>query len=107
MKQGNGIGRIGMQVAVGCGIALGALTYLPSAAAQSKTLYVGMNGGVMERTYVDHVFPAFEKEKKVKVVVAPRPPPSKCSQSIVDRASPICTPRGVKASRRRARSVTG
>lgn len=71
MKQGNGIGRTGMKVVVGCGIALGALTYLPSAAAQSKTLYVGMNGGVMERTYVDHVFPAFEKENNVKVVVVP------------------------------------
>lgn len=42
-----------------------------SAFAQNKTLYIGMNGGTMEKTWVEHVFPAFEKENNVKVVVVP------------------------------------
>jgi len=41
------------------------------ACAQQKTLYVGMNGGVMEKTWTEHVFPAFEKEHNVKIVVVP------------------------------------
>lgn len=39
--------------------------------AQQKTLYVGMNGGDMERAFTQHVFPAFEKEHNVKIVVVP------------------------------------
>ena len=42
-----------------------------SAFAQSKTLYIGMNGGTMEKTYTEHVFGAFEKANNVKVVVVP------------------------------------
>ncbi|MBP2296203.1 ABC transporter substrate-binding protein [Azospirillum rugosum] len=42
-----------------------------TAAAQSKTLYIGMNGGTMEKTYTEHVFPAFEKATGAKVVVVP------------------------------------
>lgn len=42
-----------------------------SAMAQSKTLYIGMNGGTMEKTWVEHVFPAFEKQHNVKIVVVP------------------------------------
>jgi putative spermidine/putrescine transport system substrate-binding protein len=41
------------------------------ALAQSKTLYVGMNGGDYERTYTQAVFPAFEKANDVKIVVVP------------------------------------
>ncbi|UUZ67002.1 ABC transporter substrate-binding protein [Polaromonas sp. P2-4] len=41
------------------------------AMAQSKTLYIGMNGGTMERTFTEHVFGAFEKANDVKVVVVP------------------------------------
>jgi len=41
------------------------------AMAQTKTLYIGMNGGVMEKTWTEHVFPAFEKANNVKVVVVP------------------------------------
>lgn len=40
-------------------------------AAQTKTLYIGMNGGTMERAYVEGAFPAFEKAHGVKVVVVP------------------------------------
>ena len=39
--------------------------------AQTKTLYIGMNGGVMEKTWTENVFPAFEKANNVKVVVVP------------------------------------
>ena len=39
--------------------------------AQTKTLYIGMNGGIMEKTWTSHVFPAFEKANNVKVVVVP------------------------------------
>ncbi|WP_411877891.1 ABC transporter substrate-binding protein [Polaromonas sp. YR568] len=42
-----------------------------SAMAQTKTLYIGMNGGTMEKTYTEHVFGAFEKANNVKVVVVP------------------------------------
>ena len=41
------------------------------AMAQTKTLYIGMNGGTMEKTYTEHVFAAFEKANNVKVVVVP------------------------------------
>ena len=39
--------------------------------AETKTLYIGMNGGNMERTYTQFVFPPFEKANNVKVVVVP------------------------------------
>lgn len=42
-----------------------------NALAQQKTLYVGMNGGDMERAFTQHVFPAFEKANNVKIVVVP------------------------------------
>ena len=41
------------------------------AAAQTKTLYIGMNGGTMEKAYTQYVFPAFEKLHGAKVVVVP------------------------------------
>jgi len=39
--------------------------------SQTKTLYIGMNGGVMEKTWTEQIFPAFEKANNVKVVVVP------------------------------------
>ena len=39
--------------------------------AQTKTLYIGMNGGTMEKAYTQYVFPAFEKLHGAKVVVVP------------------------------------
>lgn len=42
-----------------------------SAHAETKTLYVGMNGGNLERTFTQAVFPAFEKANDVKIVVVP------------------------------------
>lgn len=48
-----------------------ALTASGIAHAQTKTLYIGMNGGTMEKAYTQYVFPAFEKANNVKVVVVP------------------------------------
>jgi putative spermidine/putrescine transport system substrate-binding protein len=42
-----------------------------TAGAQTKTLYIGMNGGTMEKAYTQYVFPAFEKLYGAKVVVVP------------------------------------
>jgi putative spermidine/putrescine transport system substrate-binding protein len=42
-----------------------------AACAETKTLYVGMNGGNFERTYSQAVFPEFEKANDVKIVVVP------------------------------------
>ena len=46
---------------------------LPAGAAfaQAKTLYIGMNGGTMEKTYSQYVFGEFEKQTGAKVVVVP------------------------------------
>ena len=53
------------------GVATMALAAAGSAFAQSKTLYVGMNGGNFEKTFTQAVFPDFEKANDVKVVVVP------------------------------------
>jgi len=51
---------------------LGALLLAAGTAhAATHTLYVGMNGGSMEKTYTEHVFKAFEKANDVKIVVVP------------------------------------
>jgi putative spermidine/putrescine transport system substrate-binding protein len=53
-------------------LAVGALALSAGlAGAQTKTLYIGMNGGSMEKTWTEHVFPAFEKANNAKVVVVP------------------------------------
>ncbi len=59
-------------------LALTGLSCLPLAAAllstpamAETTLYLGMNGGTMERLYADQVLPAFEKANNVKVVIVP------------------------------------
>ena len=47
------------------GAALAALSV--GAMAQQKTLYVGMNGGDMERAFTQYVFPDFEKANNIKM----------------------------------------
>ncbi|HMC46311.1 MAG TPA: ABC transporter substrate-binding protein, partial [Caballeronia sp.] len=39
------------------------------AQADTKTIYIGMNGGAMEKAYTSEVLPEFEKANNVKVVV--------------------------------------
>lgn len=53
------------------GAAALALCYATAVSAETKTLYVGMNGGNFERTYTQAVFPDFEKANDVKIVVVP------------------------------------
>jgi hypothetical protein len=57
-------------LAVTCAIA--ATLIASGAQAQTKTIYVGMNGGTMEKNYTASIFPDFEKANNVKVVVVPR-----------------------------------
>ena len=52
-------------------VAAAALAATGMAVAQTKTIYIGMNGGTMEKAYTQYVFPAFEKANNVKVVVVP------------------------------------
>ena len=53
-------------------VSMGALGLFATASyAQERTLYIGMNGGTMEKTYVEKVFPDFEKANNAKVVVVP------------------------------------
>jgi putative spermidine/putrescine transport system substrate-binding protein len=52
-------------------VALAALAFAGAAFAQQKTIYIGMNGGVMEQSYTKYVFPAFERIYNAKVVVVP------------------------------------
>lgn len=56
-------------LAVTCAIA--ATLIATGAQAQTKTIYVGMNGGTMEKNYTASIFPDFEKANNVKVVVVP------------------------------------
>ncbi|RRH89031.1 ABC transporter substrate-binding protein [Variovorax beijingensis] len=51
--------------------AVAALAAGGAAGAQTRTLYIGMNGGTMEKAYTQYVFPAFEKLHGAKVVVVP------------------------------------
>ncbi|WPB55293.1 ABC transporter substrate-binding protein [Xylophilus sp. GOD-11R] len=51
--------------------AVASLAVCLGAQAQTKTIYIGMNGGTMEKAYTQFVFPAFEKQNNVKVVVVP------------------------------------
>ena len=51
--------------------AAAAFAFCGGAAAQTKTLYIGMNGGEMEKSYSQYVFPAFEMLYGAKVVVVP------------------------------------
>ncbi|WP_288374815.1 ABC transporter substrate-binding protein [uncultured Pseudomonas sp.] len=52
-------------------LSLALLAASPTLQAATPTLYLGMNGGTMERTYADKVLPAFEQANNVKVVIVP------------------------------------
>lgn len=52
-------------------VAAAAMAATGMAGAQTKTIYIGMNGGTFEKAYTQYVFPAFEKANNVKVVVVP------------------------------------
>lgn len=52
-------------------LAFVAATLAGAAHGQTRTLYIGMNGGTMEKTYTEYVFGPFEKANGAKVVVVP------------------------------------
>jgi putative spermidine/putrescine transport system substrate-binding protein len=62
---------INRRTALTAAVATLALVAGSAAHAQTKTLYVGMNGGNFEKTFTQSVFPEFEKANNVKVVVVP------------------------------------
>lgn len=66
-------------------LALGASS---AAWSQSKTLYIGMNGGPMEKVYTSQVFPEFEKANNVKVVVVPGTSSDVLAKLLANRNSP-------------------
>ncbi|PFH07812.1 putative spermidine/putrescine transport system substrate-binding protein [Collimonas sp. PA-H2] len=50
---------------------ISALGVAAASSAETRTLYVGMNGGSMEKNYTSYIFPEFEKANNVKIVVVP------------------------------------
>ncbi|MDB5817165.1 MAG: spermidine/putrescine transporter substrate-binding protein [Rhizobacter sp.] len=60
-----------LRIASAVALAASLLFASASASAQTRTLYIGMNGGTMEKAYTQYVFPAFEKLHNVRVVVVP------------------------------------
>src|ERR1700741_1566402 len=56
--------------------------------SQTKTIYVGMNGGPMEKAYTSQVLPAFEKGNNVKVVVVPGTSSDVLAKLLANRNSP-------------------
>nr|WP_246185704.1 ABC transporter substrate-binding protein [Pandoraea iniqua] len=70
-----------------CAAAL-ALGTSSAAWSQTKTLYIGMNGGPMEKAYTSQVFPEFEKANNVKVVVVPGTSSDVLAKLLANRNSP-------------------
>lgn len=75
-------------------VAASALWFMAPAAAcaqtpaQTKTLYLGMNGGSMEKAYTSQVLPDFEKAHNVKVTVVPGTSSETLARLVADRAHP-------------------
>ncbi|WP_133646196.1 ABC transporter substrate-binding protein [Paraburkholderia flava] len=59
-----------------------------SAWSQSKTIYIGMNGGPMEKAYTSQILPDFEKANNVKVVVVPGTSSDVLAKLLANRNSP-------------------
>jgi putative spermidine/putrescine transport system substrate-binding protein len=56
--------------------------------SQTKTIYIGMNGGPMEKAYTSQVLPDFEKANNVKVVVVPGTSSDILAKLLANKASP-------------------
>ncbi|WP_017776382.1 extracellular solute-binding protein [Paraburkholderia kururiensis] len=56
--------------------------------AQTTTVYIGMNGGPMERAYASQVLPDFEKANNVKVTVVPGTSSETLAKLLASRAHP-------------------
>jgi putative spermidine/putrescine transport system substrate-binding protein len=71
--------------------ALAALCAFGAAApawSQTKTIYIGMNGGPMEKAYTSQVLPDFEKANNVHVVVVPGTSSDILAKLLANKASP-------------------
>ncbi|MEX3981040.1 ABC transporter substrate-binding protein [Paraburkholderia sp. EG287A] len=68
--------------------ALVALGISQGAWSQTKTIYIGMNGGPMEKAYTSQVLPDFEKANNVKVVVVPGTSSDVLAKLLANRNSP-------------------
>jgi putative spermidine/putrescine transport system substrate-binding protein len=58
------------------------------ALSQTKTIYIGMNGGPMEKAYTSQVLPDFEKANDVKVIVVPGTSSDVLAKLLANRNSP-------------------
>src|ERR1700727_2405272 len=58
------------------------------AQADDKTIYIGMNGGAMEKAYTSEVLPEFEKANNVKVVVVPGTSSDILAKLLANKAKP-------------------
>ena len=76
------------QIRAAAGMAAASLLLAAGAHAATRTLYVGMNGGSMEKTYTDFVFKAFEKANDVKIVVVPGTSSDIMAKALAARAKP-------------------
>ncbi|WP_420997135.1 extracellular solute-binding protein [Cupriavidus sp. 30B13] len=76
------------QIRAAAGMAAASLLLAAGAHAATRTLYVGMNGGSMEKTYTDFVFKAFEKANDVKIVVVPGTSSDIMAKALASRAKP-------------------
>src|SRR5258708_20941229 len=70
------------------GIAALCAAAFTSAQADTKTIYIGMNGGRMEKAYTSEVLPEFEKANHVKVVVVPGTSSDVLAKLLANRNSP-------------------
>ncbi|MBI0329510.1 ABC transporter substrate-binding protein [Burkholderia plantarii] len=68
--------------------ALFALGVTLPAWSQTKTIYIGMNGGPMEKAYTSGVLPDFEKANNVRVVVVPGTSSDVLAKLLANRANP-------------------
>ncbi|WLE62840.1 ABC transporter substrate-binding protein [Burkholderia plantarii] len=68
--------------------ALFALGITLPAWSQTKTIYIGMNGGPMEKAYTSGVLPDFEKANNVRVVVVPGTSSDVLAKLLANRANP-------------------
>ncbi len=59
-----------------------------SAWSETKTIYIGMNGGPMEKAYTSQVLPMFEKANDAKVVVVPGTSSDILAKLLANRNSP-------------------
>lgn len=76
-----------MTATLAAAVAFGLATPAP-ALAQTKTLYIGMNGGPMERAYASQVLPDFETANNVKVTVVPGTSSETLAKLLANRAHP-------------------